>query len=264
MLFFLDLARTRLPPAVGPWGGVSLYIYIYTCQEAGQANAEQSSSSAGRGEFLPQPVSPAPDWDPSTSESTSEQGEVLPCSSQDAGQAVFARETPWSRRVRLRSESQALGPPVGETAVSRPMPSAKGELPKLHGWLAQTGASNSIEMLPKTLGFEWGVSGPSGMLLQWLTKGQDRAVYTANDLILKISTTCQKHEYELAKMLPGIAAKTYWAEDVELFLHGNNRELKGPVSLVCQERCVLATEVLEARGQTFSFQFMCHVGCILV
>ena len=36
------------------------------------------------------------------------------------------------------------------------------------------------------------------------------------------------------------------------------------MTILCQERCVRAVEILAARGATFSYHWLCYVGCILV
>ena len=115
--------------------------------------------------------------------------------------------------------------------------------------------------MPKQLGFQWSEEGSSGTILEWVSRGQDRA----EDMILKISEHNQEREKEIAQQLPGIAAKVYWTEDVEVVLHGSvSPDQRLPMTILCQERCVRAVEILTARGAIFSYHWLCYVGCMLV
>ena len=49
--------------------------------------------------------------------------------------------------------------------------------------------------MPKTLGFDWCPSGPCGTLLQWLAKGQDRAAYTCQGMVFKLSELPQYQNF---------------------------------------------------------------------
>ncbi|CAE7235281.1 unnamed protein product [Symbiodinium sp. CCMP2456] len=186
-------------------------------------------------------------------------GEVLPLSSKERLQAIFAKaKVP----VLTQHDKAEL-----EEADSSTPPRAHegGGLPTLHGKRVVQGvARNNLLALPKTLGFEWCQGGPSGALLEFLGKGQDRVAYTSQDLVLKLSEQPQKQELVFANLLPGIATPVFWVEDVEVVLHGDKGgEQRLPMTLLCQKPVVLAAEVMEQRGVTFSFKFMCHVGCIL-
>ena len=123
---------------------------------------------------------------------------------------------------------------------------------------------NVLLSLPKTLGFEWDQGRPSGTLLEFLGKGQDRVAYMSQDMVLKLSQHSQQQELTLAKLLPGIASPVYWVEGVMVVLHDDKGDLHNLVmTLLCQQPVVKAVEVMEARGPLFSFKFLCHVGCAL-
>ena len=123
---------------------------------------------------------------------------------------------------------------------------------------------NVLASLPKTLGFEWDQSGPSGTLLEFLGKGQDRVAYMAQDMVLKLSQHSQKQELTLAKLLPGIATPVFWMENVMVVLHDDKGGMQNiAMTMLCQQPVVKAVEVMEARGPLFSFKFLCHVGCVL-
>ena len=210
-------------------------------------------------------------------------GEDLPRSSKERLQAIFAKaksspltphdraelaageaNTPWARRVKLRSEpSQAE--PEQPVDMLRPRSLARGELPILHGRRVGAGVPRNVLLsLPKTLGFEWDQDGPSGTLLEFLGKGQDRVAYMAQDMVLKLSQHSQKQELTLAKLLPGIATPVFWMENVMVVLHDDKGGMQNlAMTLLCQQPVVKAVEVMEARGALFSFKFLCHVGCVL-
>ncbi|CAE7388393.1 unnamed protein product, partial [Symbiodinium microadriaticum] len=216
-------------------------------------------------------------------EASSIRGEVLPRSAKERLQAIFAKaksspltphdkeeltlgepSTPWARRVKLRSEPQRAepGPSAG---ILRPRSQAEGELPILHGHRVGAGVPRNILMaLPKTLGFESDQGGPSGPLLEFLGKGQDRVAYMSQDMVLKLSQHSQKQELTLAKLLPGIAAPVFWVENVMVVLHDDKGGMQNiAMTCLCQQPVIKAVEVMEARGAVFSFRFLCHVGCIL-
>ena len=111
--------------------------------------------------------------------------------------------------------------------------------------------------MPKTLGFDWCPSGPCGTLLQWLAKGQDRAAYTCQGMVFKLSELPQYPELRLSRRFPGVVAKVFWV------LHGPNTALRFPMTLLCQEQCTPAVSVLKDRGENFAFRFLCYVACIL-
>ena len=117
--------------------------------------------------------------------------------------------------------------------------------------------------MPKTLGFDWCPSDPCGTLLQWIAKGQDRAAYTCQGMVFKLSELPQYPELRLSRRFPGVVAKVFWAEEIVLVLHGPNKTMRFPMTLLCQEQCTPAVSVLKNRGETFAFRFMCHVACIL-
>ena len=71
-----------------------------------------------------------------------------------------------------------------------------------------------VKAMPKTLGFEWSPSGPCGTLLQWLAKGQDRAAYTCQGMVFKLSELPQYPELRLSRRFPGVVAKVFWAEEI--------------------------------------------------
>ena len=218
-----------------------------------------------------------------SSDSSEARGEALPLSSKERLHAIFAKakapvltqhdkavleeeepNTPWARRVKQRSE--ASQPEKGHKEDSlRPRAHEGGGLPTLHGKRVVKGvARNNLLALPKTLGFEWHQGSPSGTLLEFLGKGQDRVAFTSQDLVLKLSEQPQQQELTFASLLPGIAAPVFWVEDVEVFLHDDKGgEQSLPMTLLCQKPVVLAADVMEQRGVTFSFKFLCHVGCIL-
>ncbi|CAE7696058.1 unnamed protein product [Symbiodinium necroappetens] len=94
--------------------------------------------------------------------------------------------------------------------------------------------------------------------------GQDRVAFTSQDLVLKLSEQPQQQELTYASLLPGIAAPVFWVEDVEVVLHDDKGgEQRLPMTLLCQTPVVKAADVMEQRGATFSFKFLCHVGCVL-
>ena len=85
----------------------------------------------------------------------------------------------------------------------RPRSHAEGELPSLHGRREGPAVPRNVLLsLPKTLGFEWDQGSPSGTLLEFLGKGQDRVAYMSQDMVLKLSQHFQQQELTLAK--PGI------------------------------------------------------------
>ncbi|OLP75045.1 hypothetical protein AK812_SmicGene45231 [Symbiodinium microadriaticum] len=214
---------------------------------------------------------------------TNIRGETLPRSSKERLQAIFAKaksspltphdraeladgeaSTSWASRVKLRTEpSRAVAEQPEE--LLRPRSQARGELPILHGWRVGAGVPrNVLASLPKTLGFEWDQSGPSGTLLEFLGKGQDRVAYMAQDMVLKLSQHSQKQELTLAKLLPGIATPVFWMENVMVVLHDDKGGMQNiAMTMLCQQPVVKAVEVMEARGALFSFKFLCHVGCVL-
>jgi len=215
--------------------------------------------------------------------SSAAKGEVLPLSSKERLHAIFAKakapvltqhdkaeleegdpNTPWARRVKQRSEASQSSQGHKEDSL-RPRAHEGGGLPTLHGKRVVQGvARNNLLALPKTLGFEWCQGGPSGALLEFLGKGQDRVAFTSQDLVLKLSEQPQQQELAFANLLPGIATPVFWVENVEVVLHGDKGgEQRLPMTLLCQKPVVLAADVMEQRGVTFSFKFLCHVGCIL-
>ena len=210
-------------------------------------------------------------------------GEDLPRSSKERLQAIFAKaknspltphdraeleagesSTPWARRVKLRSEPPRAEQELPEDLV-RPRSNAEGEMPILHGRRVGAGVPRNVLLsLPKTLGFEWDHESPSGPLLEFLGKGQDRVAYMSQDVVLKLSQHSQKQEYTLAKLLPGIAAPVFWVENVMVVLHDDKGGMQNiAMTCLCQQPVVKAVEVMQARGAIFSFRFLCHVGCIL-
>ena len=127
---------------------------------------------------------------------------------------------------------------------TRPRCSQGGGAPELHGW-QQSGVPKSLlKAMLKTLGFEWCPSGPCGTLLQWLAKGQDRAAYTCQGMVFKISELPQFPELRLSRRFPGVVAKVFWAEEIVLVLHGPDTAMRFPMTLL-----------LKDRGENFAFRF---------
>ena len=143
-----------------------------------------------------------------SSTESAEGGEVLASSST----------TPWQRRVRLRTslaakdKTQDPSPAqcAGEEGMAeasedptRPSCSQGGGAPTLHGWQQQPGVPRSLLLaMPKTLEFNWCRSGLCGTLLQWLAKGQDRAAYTCQGMVFKLSELPQYPELRLSRRFP--------------------------------------------------------------
>ena len=90
-------------------------------------------------------------------------------------------------------------------------------------------------------------SGPCGTLLQWLVKGKDRAAYTCQGMVFKLSELPQYPELRLSRRFPGVVAKVFWAEEIVLVLHGPNTAMRFPMTLLCQEQCTPAVTVLKDR-----------------
>ena len=141
----------------------------------------------------------------------------------DEGGAVLASSstTPWQRRVRLRIVLEAkdktrepcpvegagdVGMAEASEHPTRPRCSQGGGAPELHGW-QQSGVPKKA--MPKTLEFKACPSGPCGTLLQWLAKGQDRAAYTCQGTVFKISELPQFPELRLSRRFPGVVAKVF-------------------------------------------------------
>jgi len=250
--------------------------------------AEAAPASSAQAEFLPTRPKPGgpiqvQSEEVVSSDSSGARGESLPLSSKERLQAIFAKakapsltphdkavleedeaNTPWARRVKQRSEAPQTE--QGQIVDSlRPRAHEGGGLPTLHGRRVIQGfARNNLLALPRTLGFEWHQGSPSGTLLEFLGKGQDRVAFTSQDLVLKLSEQPQQQELTYASLLPGIAAPVFWVEDVEVVLHDDKGgEQRLPMTLLCQTPVVKAADVMEQRGATFSFKFLCHVGCVL-
>ncbi|CAE7909473.1 unnamed protein product [Symbiodinium microadriaticum] len=242
---------------------------------------EEAPGAAPKAKGAPPSHSPIPveSEEEAPAEAPNTRGEVLPRSAKERLQAIFAKaksnpltphdrvelaagepSTPWARRVKLRSEPYRAepGPPA-----DMPRSHAEGELPILHGRRVGAGVPRNVLMsLPKTLGFEWDQGGPSGPLLEFLGKGQDR-LHVAG-MVLKLSQHSQKQELTLAKLLPGIAAPVFWVENVMVVLHDDKGGMQNiAMTCLCQQPVIKAVDVMEARGAVFSFRFLCHVGCIL-
>ena len=98
---------------------------------------------------------------------------------------------------------------------------------------------------------------------QWLAKGQDRAAYTCQGMVFKISELPQFPELRLSRRFPGVVAKVFWAEEIVVVLHGPDTAMRFPMTLLCQEQCTPAVTVLKDRGENFAFRFLCYVACIL-
>ena len=267
----------EIPPQSGTSNSASSPVPVESEEEAPGATPKAKGAPPSHS-----PI-PVESEEEASAEAPSTRGEVLPRSAKERLQAIFAKaksnpltphdrveladsepKTPWARRVKLRSEPPRAEPePPGD--LLRPRSKAEGELPILHGRRVGAGVPRNVLLsLPKTLGFEWDQEGPSGPLLEFLGKGQDRVAYMSQDMVLKLSQHSQKQEHTLAKLLPGIAAPVFWVENVMVVLHDDKGGMQNiAMTCLCQQPVIKAVDVMEARGAVFSFRFLCHVGCIL-
>ena len=207
-----------------------------------------------RGETLPRSgrdqLLPA---DAKALETDSETEEDPPASSAKA-----PSETPWDRRVRKREAKE----PARSSEESR-CPAV------LHGMASIRGVPRDIlSSLPKELYFDWqeGAGGGfTGTRLEFLARGGDKLVFEAEDMLLKLSTVTQYPEVRYSKLLPKLTARTFWQERVQIKLHGDLGEVvhSHDMFISCQDKVLLASELLGARGETFAFHFLAYVGCLL-
>ena len=90
-------------------------------------------------------------------------------------------------------------------------------------------------------------------------------VFEAEEMLLKLSTVTQYWEVKFSQMLPKITAKTHWQERVQIRLHQVDGEVvhSHNMFMSCQDKVLLASELLGARGASFAFHFLAYVGCLL-
>ena len=125
-----------------------------------------------------------------------------------------------------------------------------------------------LSSLPKELAYEW-QEGPTGGLagtrLVYLARGGDKMVFEAEEMLLKLSSVTQYWEVKFSQMLPKITAKTHWQERVQIRLHQADGEVvhSHNMFMSCQDKVLLASELLGARGASFAFHFLACVGCLL-
>ena len=208
-----------------------------------------------RGELLPQ--------DAKALETDSETEQETPGLS-----SLTSAATPWQRRVKKREKrepdrgSEAREPSRGSAEVlSQPA--------VLHGMASIRGVPRDIlSSLPKELAYEW-QEGPTGGLagtrLVFLARGGDTMVFEAEEMLLKLSSVTQYWEVKFSQMLPKITAKTHWQERVQIRLHQADGEVvhSHNMFMSCQDKVLLASELLGARGTSFAFHFLAYVGCLL-
>ena len=180
--------------------------------------------------------------------------------------SLTSSATPWKRRVKKREErepsrgSEAREPSRGSAEVlSQPA--------VLHGMATIRGVPRDIlSSLPKELAYEW-QEGPTGGLagtrLVFLARGGDKMVFEAEEMLLKLSTVTQYWEVKFSQLLPKITAKTHWQERVQIRLHQVDGEVvhSHNMFMSCQDKVLLASELLGARGASFAFHFLAYVGC---
>ncbi|CAE7772575.1 unnamed protein product, partial [Symbiodinium necroappetens] len=162
-----------------------------------------------------------------------------------------SNEAPWQRRVKLRS-SPSSGIASQQVAV-------------LHGRASFRGLPRDIlSSLPTELSSEWD-NGPKGITLRFIARGGDKLAFEAEGMVLKVSNISQQPEVHFSKLLPLLTATTHWQEQVQVQLHQPDGEVfhNHELYLTCQDKVVLAAELLAARGETFSFKFLAYVGCLL-
>ena len=119
-------------------------------------------------------------------------------------------------------------------------------LPFLGGWSSGT-ISLSLKVLPKRLWLrlEWN-TGPAGNAMDFIARGNDRAVYDAADNLV-------------ADAFPMLVAKM----SVRLFT-ATGACATYPFHAACQEKAVLADRLLQGRGESFAFQWLAYTGCVLL
>ena len=237
----------------------------------------QGTASRQRGEFLPRS-------DPCAAHGSDQtlvtRGELLP---QDAKaletdpeteqeppalSSLTSSATPWQRRVKKREERE---PSRGSEArePSRGLAEVLSQPAVLHGMASIRGVPrDTLSSLPKELAYEW-QEGPTGGLagtrLVFLARGGDKMVFEAEEMLLKLSTVTQYWEVKFSQMLPKITAKTHWQERVQIRLHQVDGEVvhSHNMFMSCQDKVLLASELLGARGASFAFHFLAYVGCLL-
>ena len=176
-------------------------------QDRGKHGPQQEEIPTTSGETSPQDMgkkrSKAPDSEGEGAEKTeTKQGEVLPkdkraleatssdysTESDEGGEVLASSSTnPWQRRVRLRTALDAktrlrtllllsvMVKRVWQWLNNPPGLVARRVEARQRYMVSSNLAKSLLQVMPKTLGFEWCPSGPCGTLLQWLAKGQDRA-----------------------------------------------------------------------------------------
>ena len=84
-------------------------------------------------------------------------------------------------------------------------------------------------------------------------------------MLLKLSKVTQYWEVKFSQLLPKITAKTHWQERVQIRLHQVDGEVvhSHNMFMSCQDKVLLASELLGARGASFAFHFLAYVGCLL-
>ena len=231
----------------------------------------QGTASRQRGEFLPRYES---------DQKLVTGGELLPqdakaletdSETEQEPQALSSQTssaTPWQRRVKKREEREtSRGSEAGEP--SRGSDEVLSQPAILHGMATIRGVPrDTLSSLPKELAYEW-QEGPTGGLagtrLVFLARGGDKMVFEAEEMILKLSLATQYWEVKFSQLLPKITARTHWQERVLVRLHQVNGEVlhSHNMFMSCQDKVLLASELLGARGASFAFHFLAYVGCLL-
>ena len=161
-----------------------------------------------------------------------------------------------SHRTERKSETRVSADVLSQPAV-------------LHGMASIRGVPRDIlSSLPKELAYEWqegSTGGLAGTRLVFLARGGDKMVFEAEEMLLKLSLVTQYWEVKFSQMLPKITAKTHWQERVQIRLHQADGEVvhSHNMFMSCQDKVLLASELLGARGASFAFHFLAYVGCLL-
>ena len=210
-----------------------------------------------RGESLPQPE---------LSGSAASNQRLLPQDAMELHTSSSTEEEATSSRA-----APALGERRVETRASQEGSLASRQIVCLHGWVTCLGVPRDIlRSIPPQLGSEWSsgpLGGPKGVVLNYIARGSDKLAFEADGLVLKLklSENTQRAELQFSRMLPSMTATTYWIEKVQVHLHREDGAVWHDYELYlsCQEKAVMASELLSSRGETWAFKFLAYVGCLL-
>ena len=184
----------------------SLQVLVKTRPKASDTKGKGKDKRTKQGEVLPKDKRELEATSSGQSTESDEGGAVLASSSTTPWQHLEAKDK--TREPCPVAGAGDVGMAEASEHPTRPSCSQGGGAPELHGW-QQSGLPKSLlKAMPKTLGFEWCPSGPCGTLLQWL--GQDRAAYTCQGMVFKISELPQFPELRLSRRFPGVVAKVFW------------------------------------------------------